>query len=234
MLKLHPAIVHFPIVLFLLSGVFGAIALFSKKEVFRDICLKCLIGGAITAPFAVVTGLLEEQSMHHTEIDPVLSLHKFNGISLMFFFQALLAWYWLRKKIPGTGEYRAWALCLLIGCGMVLLQGYLGGKMVFEKGMGVQPVEESGMGHGEKGHDKADMKMDHSAMDGVGVKHNDKTHSTDTLNSGNKMGHMDHSMMKNGKKEKGMNMPGMQMQSPPDTFRFRDNNPALKAKNQKH
>lgn len=174
---LHPAIVHFPIALLLLAGLFGAISLFVKREFWKDLAFKSLLIGVIFTPFAVLTGLIDEQKMAHDSVDQTLLIHKYNGLVLMFFYQILIVWFWLRKKLPGNKEYTAWVFCLLLGSGMVLLQGYLGGEMVFTKGMGVKPVEESGMGHGggemnmndssktDHGHDGKDDHKEGSMKD---------------------------------------------------------------------
>ncbi len=169
---LHPVIIHFPIALLLLAGVFGAISLFAKREFWKDLAFKSLLVGVIFTPFAVITGLIDEQKMGHDTVDPMLSFHKYNGLALMFFYQILAVWFWLRKKLPGNREYLAWVICLFLGSGMVMLQGYLGGEMVFTKGMGVKPVEESGMGHhGGK------MKMDSSSK--MNEEHKDDGHGHD-------------------------------------------------------
>ena len=201
---LHPAIIHFPIALLLLAGVFGAISLFVKRETWKDLAFKSLLVGVIFTPFAVITGLIDEQKMGHDSVDPMLSFHKYNGLALMFFYQILAVWFWLRKKLPGNREYLAWVICLFLGSGMVMLQGYLGGEMVFTKGMGVKPVEESGMGHhggkmeindssktgqghdGEDKHDEGSMKdmkgMDNKDMKGMDMKGMDKKDMKDMDN----------------------------------------------------
>lgn len=303
---LHPFIVHFPVSLFLLAGLFGFISLFVKREFWKEVLLKTLVAGAIFAPIAVVAGMIDEQKMNHGEIDPMLMIHKYNGIAIMLVFQILLVWFWLRKKIPGNKEYITWVLCLLLGTGMVLLQGYLGGELVFSKGMGVKPVEELGGGHGnkdngnkkmdmngkedtkeggqDKGHSEKDSKSSHDMTDKKSMKEGktemeikdktininitidvpdidmkkkvnvksmngthdmknmDKTKEKDDMKDmdhskmddkkkdGDGMKNMDHSKMndnnKKGNDMKGMSMSGMEMKSPPDTFKFKDNNPA--------
>lgn len=305
---LHPVIVHFPVALFLLAGLFGFISLFAKREFWKEVLFKTLVAGAIFAPIAVVTGMIDEQKMNHGEIDPMLMIHKYNGIAIMLVFQILLVWFWLRKKIPGNKEYITWVLCLLLGTGMVLLQGYLGGELVFSKGMGVKPMEESGGGHGNKdnenkktemkdmngkedtkegGHDmghsekdskssddmtdqksmkkgkmemeikdktininitidvpemdmkkKANMKIMDNTKGKDDMKNMDHSKMDDNKKDGNDMKSMDHSKMndnnKKGNDMKDMSMSEMEMKSPLDTFKFKDNNPAWqKAKKEK-
>jgi len=169
---LHPAIVHFPVVLLLLTGLFGFISLFSKREMWKNIMIKSLIGGIITSPIAIVTGFIEEQKMNHAGVDEMLMIHKYNGLTIVFFFQLLFVWYWFRKLLMGNKEYKLWVICLLMGSCLVMLQGYLGGELVFSKGMGVKPVEESmepsaggHHGEGEKKANDHEMKGQNSTKD---------------------------------------------------------------------
>ncbi len=235
MIKLHPAIIHFPIALLLLCALFGLASLLGKRDMWKGLAFKALLGGVITAPLAVVTGFMEMQAMHHESTDPMLTYHKYNGIAITLFFSALLLWYWLRKGITGNREYLIWVMCLLAGSGLVLLQGYLGGEMVYAKGMGVKPVEDSGMGHGGASHGSGNEQHSESSAQ------NHSQHSDDTMKKENdkdmpKQDHeqmdqskMDHHMKK-GSEKKMKEMPGMPMKSVPDTFKFEDNNPNKRKK----
>ncbi len=222
---IHPAIVHFPVALFLLSGLLGLISLFVKREFWKDLTLKSLIGGIIFSPIAVVTGMIEEQNLKHNEsVHEILQIHKYCGLTILFFFQILIVWYWLRRLLMGNKEYILWVICLLLGTVLVLFQGYLGGEMVFERGAGVKPLEETMQGKSEHEHGSGeDGNEDMRDMKGM------KEDSMKNMEDGDMKG-MEN--MKNGDDMKGMNnkkdmnMPGMDMKSPMDTFKFKDNNPA--------
>lgn len=232
---LHPAIVHFPVSLFLLAGLFGFISLFIKREFWKGLVLKSLIGGIIFSPIAVVTGMIEEQSLEHTEaVHEILQIHKYSGLTILFFFQILVVWYWLRRLLMGNKEYIFWVGCLLLGSALVLFQGYLGGKMVFEEGAGVKsmelPVESSkknGDGHqhnGEKesmGDQKKEGEMNHENMKDMPE---NNMEGKEDMHGKTNMKNMNH-----------QNMTGMNMDNPMDTFKFKDNNPAWqKAKKEKN
>ncbi len=223
---LHPAIVHFPVSLFLLAGLFGFISLFVKREFWKGLMLKSLIGGIIFSPIAVVTGMIEEQSLQHTEaIHEILQIHKYSGLTILFFFQILIVWYWLRRLFMGNKEYILWVVCLLLGSMLVLFQGYLGGKLVFEGGAGVKPMEspiESGkknesahQHNGEKksmGNQEKEGEMNHENMSGMNMEDKGDMKGKDNMKDMKNMNHQ--------------NMPGMNMNNPMDTFKFKDNNPA--------
>jgi uncharacterized membrane protein len=167
MIKLHPAIVHFPIALLLVAALFAVISLFEKDGFFKKVAFWNLLLGVIGAMIAVVTGLVEEQTLvHDEEVHQILVKHKFNGLAVMIFSQILLIWYWVRKNKLGRVEYILWTSLLAIGTAMVIYQGFLGGKMVFDKGAGVKPVElqlkKEGRVQGKHNHSDAAAEHDHN------------------------------------------------------------------------
>ncbi len=265
---LHPPIVHFPITLFLLAGLFGFISLFRKRDFWKGLMLYSFIGGIIFAPLAVITGLIDEQSLAHNEdVHELMIIHKYNGLAILFFFQILAVWYWFRKIRMGNKEYILWVICLLAGNVSVAFQGYIGGEMVFGKGAGVKPMEtylDSG-GKNEGGHQHNGKKelmgepgqkeeTDHESMKnmpedhpekpmnnmkGMDMKEKDmndmKMNDMKGIHDSKDMkGNSDMHDMKTMKKQDGAmdmtghDMPGMTMESPMDTFKFEDNNPARK------
>lgn len=143
MIELHPAIVHFPIALLTVSAFFGLLSLFTKKELFKEIAFWNLLLGVIGSIVAVLTGFIEEQNLaHNDEIHQVLTKHKFTGLGILILSFSLLTWIWVRKNKFGKFEYITWVLFLVLGTAAVFYQGFLGGKMVFEQGAGVKPMEQ--------------------------------------------------------------------------------------------
>lgn len=150
MIKLHPAIVHFPVALLSIAALFAVISLFGKNDFFKRAAFWNLLLGVIGAIAAVLTGLIEEQNLIHSEdIHQVLVKHKYTGFAIMILSQILLTWYWVRKNKYGRKEYVLWVSLLVIGTGMIIYQGFLGGEMVFDKGAGVKPMELQKQKEGE-------------------------------------------------------------------------------------
>jgi uncharacterized membrane protein len=165
MIALHPAIVHFPIALLSIAAFFAALSLFVKKEFFREVAFWNLLLGVIGAIAAVLTGLIEEQNLAHNEdIHRILIKHKFTGFGILILSFALLTWIWVRKNQFGKKEYMLWVAFLLLSTGMIFYQGFLGGKMVFEQGAGVKPMEihMEEEGGPTKTHDHSGSSRDHS------------------------------------------------------------------------
>jgi uncharacterized membrane protein len=207
MIELHPAIVHFPVTLITIAALFGAMSLFTKKELFKEIAFWNLLLGVVGAIVAVLTGLIEEQNLaHNDEIHQVLVKHKFTGFGILILSLVLLTWIWVRKKKIGKGEYFAWVLFLVISTAAVFYQGFLGGKMVFEQGAGVKPMEqymEQGrdstkpQSHSNSGHahgsaddisspDKTKPQHDHSREPHEHTNKQDTSKKQDTIQSKDK------------------------------------------------
>lgn len=180
--NLHPAIVHFPIALLFLAGLFGLISIFWKREFWKDIAVKCLFIGTIFAPIAVLTGLQEEQSLKHNEaIHEILVKHKANGLIILSLSLILSLWYWFRRKNIGNKEYSVWAVMLFLGSILVIYQRSLGGEMVYGHGAGVKPKgsemeDHSGYKQGSEeknGENKEEIDHQHSKKDTSATKHDD-------------------------------------------------------------
>jgi uncharacterized membrane protein len=200
---LHPALVHFPIALLLLAGVFGILSLFSKRDFWKNLAVKSLVGGVIFFPLVVITGLIEEQNLEHNEaIHELLLIHKYLGISALFYYQIVLLWYWLRKKIAGNKEYIAWVLTLSLGSLLMGYQGYLGGEMVFKYGAGVKTMETGMKETG--GHDHGMENMDMNDSSKTNEEHKDDGHGHEDSSMKDMKG-MDNMEGKNNKN----NMKGM-------------------------
>jgi uncharacterized membrane protein len=162
MIEFHPAIVHYPIALISIAALFGMISLFKKKEFFKEVAFWNLLLGVIGAIAAVLTGLIEEQTLAHNEdIHQILAKHKFTGFSLLILSFAFLTWLWVRKNKFGNKEYTLWVVLLVVSTAITFYQGYLGGKMVFEHGAGVKPMETQMEGDSTKMHDHSNSSHDH-------------------------------------------------------------------------
>src|SRR5688572_7416285 len=120
MIKLHPAIVHFPIALISIAAVFAVISLFSKKNIFKELAFWNLLIGGLGAMVAVITGLMELKTLVHDDaIHSILEKHEFMGFAILILSLTLLTWFWIRKNKFGIKEYSVWALFLLLGLAMV-------------------------------------------------------------------------------------------------------------------
>jgi uncharacterized membrane protein len=136
----HPRLVHFPIALLLVGA--AAIAFGSLRR--HEGALSCgrlsLALGWLGVLVAIASGLIDQSRAPQTpEVGLVINQHITVGIALFVVFG--LALYWpLRDKKLFSGRRVPWLYLgwLLIGVALVLLEGWLGGKLVYRLGVGVR------------------------------------------------------------------------------------------------
>lgn len=135
--SLHPALVHFPIALLTAAFLVETLALALGKPAWHRISLWNLGLGTVGAAAAVITGRLAESAAKHTpEIHGVMELHERLGYVVLGLAGLVLAWRLLaRDRLVGRARWAAWAL-LLAACGTMAWGAHLGGRMVYELGVG--------------------------------------------------------------------------------------------------
>jgi uncharacterized membrane protein len=123
----HVVLVHFPIALFISSFVFDLLAIWTGSRSLARAAYYNLIGAAITALAAVVTGVLAWQlQLAGEKLRGNLRLHLGLGAS-----SALLIWmfaWWRRQEREDSGRLAVgyWALASFAVL-VVALTGHLGG-----------------------------------------------------------------------------------------------------------
>jgi uncharacterized membrane protein len=140
--SLHPAVVHFPIVLFCTYFIFEVISYFNNK--FETSAIIILFLGVLTAILAVITGnqaLVEFQRSGEVSdlVNSIIEEHEFYATLLLwYYFVILILRYFLqlKKKLNKRNKI----ILIFFGIiGLVLLfeTGTLGGKLVFNWGVGI-------------------------------------------------------------------------------------------------
>lgn len=143
---LHPVIVHFPIAVFVLYGVSEISALFFRKDWLAKITTPLLALGVV---FSIIGALTGNQA--YTAVKPVLTSkpslveeaiikhEQFATITLWYFLSLLVAkFYILINKKQSQNWKIVFCILSLIGIYLVYETGYLGGKLVYDYGVGTQ------------------------------------------------------------------------------------------------
>lgn len=143
---IHPVIVHFPIALFVAYFVLEAASLITKKECLCKMATIFLGAGVI---FALISALTGNQA--HEVLKPVLKMkqqfieeaienhEQFATITLWFFFAMLvLRVYLLIKKNLSPNWRFVFFVLALLGMYFVYQTGILGGKLVYDFGVGTK------------------------------------------------------------------------------------------------
>lgn len=144
-LPIHPAVVHLPIALVLLSVLADLCARLIKSEprraTFRAVGFWSLVAGLAGGALAIAAGYLD---LHRAALRPetisFVELHRTIGWVLAGCLVVLCAWRWLiwhRGQMTINTSYLVGAFLVL---GVTLFQGWYGGEMVYSFGAGVAPT----------------------------------------------------------------------------------------------
>lgn len=143
-MPLHPSIVHFPPVLLLTAGVLYWIGIVGRRPQLEVVGFCLHAAGLVAAVAAIFTGDFEADRL---SLAPALAAaverHETWVTFATYGFGLLGIWAFARQNTRHRAEKVAFAAAftvLLIG---IAFGAHLGGTMVYEKGIGVAPMEES-------------------------------------------------------------------------------------------
>jgi uncharacterized membrane protein len=147
---LHPALVHFPIVLLLLGGIGAVVAIFTDRWNLRKWIALFLTVGAIGAFAAVwsgdqakeTTGLLSETAENlldqHAEF-----AHQARNLAVAAALFGLISGFFKLKGLLRYGPPLATAVISIICVWYIVQTGHLGGRMVYQHGIGTTNTVKS-------------------------------------------------------------------------------------------
>lgn len=140
-LPLHPRLVHFPIALLATGSVIALVYLLGwRRPALPIIVWAMILLGWLALFAAVLSGLIDRNSASSDPaIVAVLNPHIAAGFGLLVVYGWLL---YERLRSPAVLDQprrRALLLALfLLGLVLLLVEGWLGGKLVYDLGVGVQ------------------------------------------------------------------------------------------------
>src|SRR5438128_2632947 len=123
----HPAIIHFPIGLFIASVIFDSLAVWRKKPLFATVAYYNLLGAALTLPLAIATGLGAWQwQLEGATLKGNLRLHMICAVTsaLLIFF---LCWMRSRLRAKNISPGVSYVAVTLFALMAITLTGHLGG-----------------------------------------------------------------------------------------------------------
>jgi uncharacterized membrane protein len=136
----HPRFVHFPIALCLVGAFFIAAGLIRGRERWVGYGQISLLLGWLGVMAAVVTGLIDQSGApDDAAIRAIINQHITAGIALVMAVGLALYWPLRNKRLFSAGNTRwGFVALLVIIVALVALEGWLGGKLVFQYGVGVK------------------------------------------------------------------------------------------------
>lgn len=146
--SLHPVLVHFPIVAFLLYIVFEMMGLFDDK--YSKVALLLLLFGVLTGVAAVLTGnqaaevLLKSSQIGKNIPKGLIESHEnYATLTLWFFFAlAALRIYLVVKKKFNKKTKMIILFLAILGYVFVFETGKRGGELVYDFGAGTQVINK--------------------------------------------------------------------------------------------
>lgn len=141
---IHPLFVHFPIAFIIAAGIIAIIDLIKNSSQLKKVLLWFLIFGAIGAFSAAVSGVIDANAIpHNSIIHEIMKVHQAIGITISIVSCLLAIWLLFRISKMNKIENILFVLVLWVVLALVTYNGYLGGKMVYDNGAGIKPMQKT-------------------------------------------------------------------------------------------
>jgi uncharacterized membrane protein len=135
--EVHPSIVHFPIALLPVAIGADLLARATGSRRLAEVGRAMMPLAAASAAVSGATGLIAQEEVNaEGKAYDILATHRSLNISLVTLSAIMAAWR-LRSEKPGA----AYLALGLGGIAAMTYSAYLGGKMVYEHGLGVRPAK---------------------------------------------------------------------------------------------
>lgn len=134
---LHPMLVAVPIGLWVFALVCDIVAASGGTGAWRSVALYCVTGGIVGAVLAAVPGLIDYLSIDEAAMRRIATFHLIVNVCALVIFAINL---WSRLSLPPTSVLPL--ILSVIGVVGIGIGGWLGGEMVYVKGMAVEAVEK--------------------------------------------------------------------------------------------
>jgi uncharacterized membrane protein len=135
----HPRVVHFPIALGLVAAACLAWGLWRGRERWTGYGRTSLLFAWLGTLAAALTGLVDQSYAAQTQaVTDAINRHITAGVALIVVLG--LALYWPlrdRRLFAAGGKRTAYVALLALGVALILLEGWLGGQLVYHLHVGV-------------------------------------------------------------------------------------------------
>jgi uncharacterized membrane protein len=133
----HPMLVGFPIGLWVFALICDVVHAMGGGASWPTVATFCVAGGIVGALLAAVPGLIDYFSIDEADMRRIANLHLAVNLGAVVIFAMNL---WLRFRLPAESNV---PLALsVVGVLAIAFGGWLGGEMVYVKGMAVEAVEK--------------------------------------------------------------------------------------------
>ncbi len=133
----HPMLVAFPIGLWVFALVCDVMRAAGGNSAWQMVATYCIAAGIVGAVVAAVPGLIDYFSINEAAMKRIANLHLLINLGAVVIFGIDL---WLRFRMP-VESYLPLGMSIM-GVLAIGFGGWLGGEMVYVKGMAVEAVEK--------------------------------------------------------------------------------------------
>jgi uncharacterized membrane protein len=133
----HPMLVGFPIGLWVFALVCDVVHAISGSAVWQTVATFCVASGIVGALLAAVPGLIDYFSIDEAEMKRIANFHLAVNLAAVVVFAINL---WFRLRLPAESNVPLGLS--VVGALAIGFGGWLGGEMVYVKGMAVEAVEK--------------------------------------------------------------------------------------------
>jgi uncharacterized membrane protein len=136
--ELHPSVVHAPLALLPTAAVADLIAVTTGDKAWAKVARRVWVAGTLSGVFAGVAGLAASQEVRldSPRARDMTFLHGVGNAVILMGAMGVTAWRLKREPTVTT------TVLGLAACGLALYTASLGGKMVYELGVGINPMPE--------------------------------------------------------------------------------------------
>ncbi len=161
MQNIHPYFVHFPIALLSVGLLWDLLGILLKKESFKNAGWWAQLFGTAAIIITAITGLIAANTVVHNDAaHEIMETHETIGLIVTGVFIVLFLWRsFLKTAIPSQRLQQI--IYLVIGglaVATMLYSAHLGGKLVYEFGVGGSAVQQSTQPHP---HNEANEEHEH-------------------------------------------------------------------------
>jgi uncharacterized membrane protein len=153
--RIHAALNDLPPALLPISVLFDLLGIFFKRESLKAAAFWTLVFGVLGTGAAIVAGLVAEDAVAHSErAHGIMETHETLAFIVLGIFGVLAIWRIVRRGVWSEREQPIALTAGLIGVAILLYASSLGGKLMFDHGLGIPterveqiPAERTGHEH---------------------------------------------------------------------------------------
>src|SRR5689334_21952130 len=135
---IHPMLVAIPIGLFVFSLISDGIAFYRHGDAFwSNVAFYTMLGGVVSALIAALPGFIDWLSIKDRKVKTIGLWHMLLNLTVVALYAINL---WLRTN--NTFDARLPLALSVVSILLLCVSGWLGGSLVYEHGMAVEPTPE--------------------------------------------------------------------------------------------